>query len=81
MTLYKIGAIIILQEGKGNERSGKMRAQNITIDINVLHTEQLETLAGLVGDPNIVKQINERIAFIEGRMTREQEEKYFEEFC
>lgn len=58
-----------------------MRAQNITIDINVLHTEQLETLAGLVGDPNIVKQINERIAFIEGRMTREQEEKYFEEFC
>lgn len=58
-----------------------MRAQNITIDINVLHTEQLETLAGLVGDPNVVKQIHERIAFIEGRMTREQEEKYFEEFC
>ena len=58
-----------------------MRAQNITIDINALHTEQLETLAGLVGDPSIVKQIHERIAFIEGQMTREQEEKYFEEFC
>ena len=47
-----------------------MRAQNITIDINALHTEQLETLAGLVGDPSIVKQIHERIAFID-----------FEEFC
>lgn len=58
-----------------------MRAQNITIDINVLDTDQLVTLAGLVGDPSKVKQINERIAFIEGQMTREQEEKYFEEFC
>lgn len=58
-----------------------MRAQNITIDINVLDTDQLVTLAGMVKDPSKVKQINERLAFIEGWMTREQEEKYFEEFC
>lgn len=81
MTYVKTYDIIILSKGKGNERSTKMRAQNITIDINVLDTDQLVTLAGMVGDPNKVKQINERIAFIEGRMTREQEEKYFEEFC
>lgn len=61
-----------------------MKEQNITIDINKLATEQLEQLNKMfyeIGMMNECKQINERIAFLNGWMTEEKEEEYYNKYC
>lgn len=56
----------------------------MSIDINQLTTEQLESLRGMYYSLKMmdeVKQINERIAFLEGWMNEEQEDAYFAKYC
>lgn len=56
----------------------------MSIDINQLTTEQLESLRGMYYSLKMmdeVKQINERIAYLEGWMSEEQESRYFAEHC
>ena len=55
-----------------------MKAQNMTIDINRLHTGELEQLRAMFYNMGMMKeaaQINDRISFLEGWMseTREKE--------
>lgn len=61
-----------------------MKAHNITIDINSLTTDQLEQLRAMTyynGQMTETKEINDRIAFIEGWMTVKQEDAYREKWC
>ena len=58
-----------------------MKEQNITLDINKLSTTQLETLRTCVDDPRLIKQINDRIAFVNGWMSEQMEKEYVEKFC
>ncbi|MDD6477040.1 MAG: hypothetical protein PUF69_04835 [Eubacteriales bacterium] len=61
-----------------------MKTHNITIDINTLTTEQLEQLKAMTyfnGQTTETKEINDRIAFIEGRMTEKQEDAYMSKWC
>lgn len=61
-----------------------MKAHNITIDINTLTTDQLEQLKAMThynGQTKETKEINDRIAFIYGWMSAEQEDKYYEKWC
>ena len=63
-----------------------MNAQYIKIDINRLHTGQLEQLAAMIHETNAgsardVQTINNRIAFIEGWMSEKAEAEYFAAYC
>ena len=61
-----------------------MKAQNITVDINKMDTEELEVLASFFyheNEMNICKQINDRIAFLNGWMSKKKEEEYFNRYC
>lgn len=61
-----------------------MKAHNITIDINQLNTTQLEQLKEMTyynGQMQETKEINDRIAFIEGRMTEKQADAYMSKWC
>ena len=61
-----------------------MKAQNMTIDINKLNDTELEQLRGMFFNMNLmdeVKQINNRIAFLNGWMNENQEEEYLNKYC
>lgn len=61
-----------------------MKAHNITIDINTLTTDQLEQLKAMTyynGQTKETKEINDRIGFLNGRMSADQEDKYYEKWC
>lgn len=58
-----------------------MKAQNITVDINKLSIEQLEMLKQCISEPQIIKQINDREAFIKGWMSEKKEKEYAEKYC
>lgn len=63
-----------------------IKAQNITIDINRLSTNQLDQLAAMIHETNAgsardVQTINNRVAFIEGWMSEKAEAEYFAAYC
>ncbi len=63
-----------------------MKAQYIKIDINRLHTGQLEQLAAMIyetsaGSARDNQAINNRIAFIEGWMSERSEAEYLATHC
>lgn len=61
-----------------------MKKQNMEIDINRLDTPDLERLARMfygLGMMDKVKQVNDRIAFLEGWMSEAKEKEYFETWC
>ena len=61
-----------------------MKAQDMTIDINKLNDTELEQLRAMFFNMNLmdeVKQINNRIAFINGWMNEKQEEEYLNKYC
>jgi hypothetical protein len=61
-----------------------MKAQNMSIDINKLHTEHLEQLRAMffeLGDMEAVGQVQDRIAFIEGMMSEKMEKEYINKYC
>lgn len=61
-----------------------MKAHNITIDINTLTTDQLEQLKAMTyynGQMRDTKEINDRIAFINGWMSEKQEDEYYKKWC
>lgn len=62
-------------------RNTNMKAQNITVDINKLSIEQLEMLKQCISEPQIIKQINDREAFIKGWMSEKKEKEYAEKYC
>ena len=56
----------------------------MTIDINKLDTMELEQLRAMFFNMNLmdeVKQINNRIAFLNGWMNENQEEEYLNKYC
>ena len=56
----------------------------MTIDINKLDTMELEQLRAMFFNMNLmdeVKQINNRIAFLNGWMNEKQEEEYLNKYC
>ena len=56
----------------------------MTIDINKLNDTELEQLRAMFFNMNLmdeVKQINNRIAFINGWMNEKQEEEYLNKYC
>lgn len=60
------------------------KAQNMTIDINKLNTEDLEQLRAMFYNLHLmdeVGQINNRIAFINGYMSEKQKKEYVREYC
>lgn len=61
-----------------------MKAQNITLDINRLTTDELKVLAAMLyfqGHKDDCKAVNDRIAFLEGWMSEKQSKAYFEAHC
>ena len=61
-----------------------MKAEDMTIDINKLNDTELEQLRAMFFNMNLmdeVKQINNRIAFINGWMNEKQEEEYLNKYC
>lgn len=61
-----------------------MKEQNMTIDINKLNEEELQQLSYMfynMGMMDQVKQINNRIAFINGWMSEVKEKEYMEKYC
>lgn len=61
-----------------------MKEQNMTIDINKLCTIELQQLASMfysINKMEEVKQINERIAFIEGQMSEKKSLEYRKKYC
>lgn len=56
----------------------------MTIDINKLNSGQLEQLRAMffdLNDADACKQINDRIAFVNGWMSERQTSAYFEKYC
>ncbi len=62
-----------------------MKAQNMTIDINRLDTDQLAQIAAMLYETrpsaDLVKAVNDRIAFLSGWMSEKAEAEYAERFC
>ncbi|NBH61999.1 hypothetical protein D1155_10095 [Anaerotruncus sp. 80] len=63
-----------------------MKAQNITIDINKLESEDLELLAQILynterSNVQKAKAVQNRLAFVKGWMSEKQEDEYIKEFC
>lgn len=60
------------------------KAQNMTIDINKLNSEELEDLRAMFYNLQMmdeVGQINNRIAFLRGLMSEKQEKEYVAKYC
>ena len=60
------------------------KAQNMTIDINKLNSEELEDLRAMFYNLHMmdeVGQINNRIAFLRGLMSEKQEKEYVAKYC
>ena len=56
----------------------------MTVDINKLNDTELEQLRAMFFNMNLmdeVRQINNRIAFINGWMNEKQEEEYLNKYC
>lgn len=61
-----------------------MKEQNMTIDINKLNEEELQQLASMLYNMGMIdqtKQVNERIAFLNGWMSETKEKEYMEKYC
>lgn len=62
-----------------------MKSHNVTLDINRLNDTQLEQLAAMIDKtanrPETIKEINQRIAFLNGWMNEKAEAEYIAAYC
>ena len=61
-----------------------MKARNFTIDINQLDTQELEQLRCMFYNQNKMtecREINDRIAYMNGWLSEKKEKEHYERFC